>query len=75
VSDNLDTQPTWPLLLKIEKGGWNLICFPLKLLGQLDSSFAKIIRWWSIPFQNFVWHSCPRTKMDAVTKFNDSCTL
>jgi hypothetical protein len=30
---------------KNRKGEWN--CFPLKLLGQMDSSFAKIILWWS----------------------------
>ena len=44
VSGNPDLQPTWPPLLKIE-GGEILICFPLKLLGQLDLSFAKIILW------------------------------
>jgi hypothetical protein len=30
---------------KNRKGGRHFICFPLKLLGQLDSSFAKIILW------------------------------
>jgi hypothetical protein len=45
VSGNPDIQPTWPLLLKTEKVDEILIFFPLKLLGQLDSSFAKIILW------------------------------
>jgi hypothetical protein len=35
---------------KNRKGGWNFNCFPLKLLGRLDSSFAKIMLWWS-PFK------------------------
>ena len=35
---------------KNRKGGWNFNVFPLKLLGQLDSNFAKIILWWS-PFK------------------------
>jgi hypothetical protein len=35
---------------KNRKGGWNFNFFSLKLLGQLDSSFAKIILWWS-PFK------------------------
>ena len=43
--ENPDIQPTWPLLLKIEKGDEILKFFPLKPLGQLDSSFAKIILW------------------------------
>ena len=47
VSGNPDIQPTWPLLLKTEKV--DEFFFPLKLLGQLDSSFAKIIFCWS-PF-------------------------
>jgi hypothetical protein len=42
LSGNPDIQPTWPLLLKTEKVD-NF--FPLKLLSQLDSSFAKIILW------------------------------
>jgi hypothetical protein len=35
---------------KNRKGGWNFNFFPLKLLSQLDSSFARIILWWS-PFK------------------------
>jgi hypothetical protein len=35
---------------KGRKGGWKFNFFPLKLLGQLDSSFANIIIWWS-PFK------------------------
>jgi hypothetical protein len=35
---------------KNRKGGWNFNCFPLKLLGQLDLSFAEIMLWWS-PFK------------------------
>ena len=42
VSDNADHQPTWPPLLKIEKGG---VTFLFLLLGQLDPSFAEIILW------------------------------
>jgi hypothetical protein len=44
VSGNPDLQPTWPPLLKIE-GDEILKYFPLKLLGQFDLSFAKIILW------------------------------
>jgi hypothetical protein len=45
LSGNPDIQAIWPLLLKTEKVDEILILFPLKLLGQLDSSFAKIILW------------------------------
>jgi hypothetical protein len=45
VSGHPDIHPTWPLLLKTEKVDEILIVFLLKLLGQLDSSFAKIILW------------------------------
>jgi hypothetical protein len=46
VSGNPDLQPKWPPLLKIEKGGMKLKKKnSLKLLGQLDPSFAKIIPW------------------------------
>ena len=46
VSGNPDIQPT---VAKNRKGGRNFNIFPFNLLGQLDSSFAKIILWWS-PF-------------------------
>ena len=36
-------------VVKNRKSGDEIIFFPLKLLGQLDPSFAKIILWWS-PF-------------------------
>jgi hypothetical protein len=45
VSGNPDIPPTWSLLLKTEKLDEILFFSPLKLLGQLDSSFAKIILW------------------------------
>jgi hypothetical protein len=38
-------RPTNMATVKNRKGGYNFNFFPLKLLGQLDSSFAKIILW------------------------------
>jgi hypothetical protein len=57
---------------KNKKGGWNLIFFPLKLLGQLDSSFAKLILWWS-PFK-IVSSGSPvlRPRWTLLLKINDS---
>ena len=69
MSGNADLQSTWPPLLKIEKkeGEWNLKFFPCEITGPIGSKLC-----WNdplvIPFQNFVWQSHPRTKMDAVTK-------
>jgi hypothetical protein len=47
VSGNPDIQPTWPLLLKTEKGDEILIVFLLNYRTGpiMDSSFAKIILW------------------------------
>ena len=70
VSGNPNLQPTWPLLLKIEKGGMNF-CFPLKLLGQLDPSFAKIILWWS-PFKILSGSPVLRPRWELLLKIYDS---
>ena len=43
--------PTNMTTVAKNRNGGMKFCFPLKLLGQLDSSFAKIILWWS-PFKN-----------------------
>ena len=44
-------QPTNMATVAKNRNGGMKFCFPLKLLGQLDSSFAKIILWW-YPFKN-----------------------
>jgi hypothetical protein len=56
---------------KNRKGGWNFIFFPLKLLGQLDSSFAKLILWWS-PFTILSGSPVLRPRWTLLLKINDS---
>ena len=74
VSGNPDIHPTWPLLLKIEKG-MKFYLFSSETTGPIGFKLC-----WNnalvIPFQNFVWQPRPQNKMDAVTKnFTIPCTL
>jgi len=59
---------------KNRKDGRNFIFFPLKLLGQLDSNFAKIILWWS-PFKMLSGSPVLGPRWMLLLNINDSCTL
>jgi hypothetical protein len=58
--------------LKIGKSGDEIKkkSSPLKLLSQSQPNFAEMILGWSVPFQNYVWHFRPPTKMDATAELN-----
>jgi len=59
---------------KNRKGGWHFNFFLLKLLGQLDSSFATKILWWS-PFKILSGSPVLRPRWTLLLNINDSCTL
>ena len=59
------------IVAKNKKGGWNILFSPLKLLGQLDPSFAKIILWWS-PFTILSGSPVLGARGTLLLKINDS---
>jgi hypothetical protein len=57
-----------------QKGGWNL----KKILFETTEPISTKLYWndpWVVPFQIYVWHFRPPTKMATTTELNNKAVL